>query len=93
VYHVGLDPDKRTSQPVPELVAHAAVRCSEVDPRDPMGDSAGPIAGGERDRFDAELREMAKQRDLVAADAPGHRLQQLTGVHRNLHSYCSATRR
>ena len=85
VHDVGLDPDEWSSQPVPQLVAHAAVRRSEVNPRDAMGHPAGSLPGRERDRLHTELREMAQQRDLVATDAARHRLQQLTSVHRDSH--------
>ena len=85
VHDVGVDPQPRPLQPVPHLVAQAAPGRTEVDPRDPRRDAARALARGERDGLDAVVGEMTQQGYLVATDAAGHGLQQLTGVNGNLH--------
>ena len=47
VHDVGFYPDRGSAEPVPELVANAPVRCSEVDPRGSPRHTRGPGAGRE----------------------------------------------
>ena len=93
VHDVGLDANPGPAEAVPHLVARAAVGSAEVDPRNAVRHTAGPFSGRERDRLDAEVGKLAQERDLVAADATRHRLQQLTCVHGDLHGRCSLMRR
>ena len=90
VHDICGDADPWPAEPVPQLVAGAAVRRPEVDPGDRGGDPPWAVAGRERHGVDAEVGEAAQQRDLVAADTARHGLQQLTGVYRDPHVRGSA---
>ena len=77
----------RPAEPVPALVAQAAVRCAEVDPVD--APSARPGAGRRprrRPTSTPTAGQDAQQGVGVAADAAGHGLQQLAAVEGDLHA-------
>ena len=85
VHHIRVDPHDRSPGPVPQLVADAAVRRAEIDPRNRGGDRPRAGAGGEGHRFDAECGQPGHESTDVEPDPAGNRLVQLSGMDGRAH--------
>jgi hypothetical protein len=82
---VAFNGDGRAANSMPQFVARAAGRSTEVDPRNAGRNACGSVAGRERDEIDPGRRECLQERAFVAADPAGNRLEQLAGVKCDSH--------